>query len=135
MIGAGTQFFRSDDGTTYTRVAKLMDLTPPEESRSSSEKTYLDDTTNYKTFEPGMIDPGELSLALEFDITDAGQNALKADKGIKGNKYYKIVYPDGSSDAFMGHITGWGKSISKEETIQRSVKFKVSGAITESAPA
>ncbi len=133
MIGAGTKFHRSADGVAFTRVAKVLDLTPAEQTRSSSEKSYLDEETNYKRFEPGMIDPGELSLVLEFDSKDAGQVALKADFDTKGNFHYKVEYPDGSTDVFEAHITGWGKSVPKEETIQRTVKFKVSGPIDETA--
>lgn len=133
MIGAGTKFFRSDDGVAFVRVAKMLDVTPPEQTRSSSEKSYLDEESGFKSFEPGTIDPGEMSLVLEFDSKDPGQAALKADFTTKGNFHYKIQYPDGSTDVFEAHITGWGKSVPKEETIQRTVKFKVSGPIDETA--
>ena len=133
MIGSGTKFYRSDDKLAWTRIANILDLTPPEESRNSSEKTFLDNDTNYKEFEPGMIDPGELSLVLEFNLADAGQAKLKEDKSTKANIWYKTEYPDGSSDIMSAHITGWGKSVPKEETIQRTVKFKISGEIEETA--
>jgi hypothetical protein len=133
MIGSGTKFHRSDDGVAFTRIANILDLSPPEQTRSSSEKSYLDDETGFKTFEPGMTDPGEMTLALEFDTKDSGQVALKADKETKGNFYYKIEYPDLSTEVFQAHITGWGKSVPKEETIQRTVKFKLSGQTEETA--
>jgi len=131
MIGSGTKFFRSNDGVTYTRIAKLLDITPAEQTRSSSEKSYLDSDDSFKRFEPGTTDPGELSAILEFDSKDTGQQALKDDKQTKSNFFYKIEYPDGSYDSFEAHITGWGKSVTKEETIQRTVKFKLSGEYLE----
>ena len=131
MIGAGTKFYRSDDGVLFERVSNILELTPQEETRTSSEKSYLDSESGYKEFEPGMTDPGELSLALEFDINDVGQEKLKADKGTKTNIWYRTEYPDASTDTFKGHITGWGKAVPKEETIQRTVKFKLSGEIVE----
>ena len=135
MIGSGTQFSRSADDTTYTRIGKIMEMSAPEQSRASSEKTYLDNNDNYKQFEPGMIDPGEMTLTIEYDKDDAAQNELKNDFDTKSNFYYKITYPDGSTDKFQGHITGWGKAIPKEETITRSVTIKVTGAVTEEASA
>ncbi len=135
MIGSGTQFHRSEDGTTYTRIGKIMELNAPEQSRASSEKTYLDNSDNYKSFEPGMIDPGEMTISLEYDPDDAAQNLLKNDFNTKSNFYYKITYPDGSHDTFQGHITAWGKAVPKEETIQRNITFKVTGQVTETASA
>lgn len=131
MNGSGTKFYRSDDGAVYTRVANILGLTPAEETRTSIEKAYLDVDNNVKNFEPGMIDPGSVTLNLEFDSNDAAQNALKADKNTKANFFYRIEYPDGSTDDFQGFITNWGKTVEAENTIQRTVTFKVSGAIDE----
>lgn len=125
MIGAGTRFYRSDDGEIWEQIAKVMDLSPPGITRGSSEKTFLEDTNNSKSFEPGMIEPGECELSLEWDKTDPMQAKLKADLMTKSNFHYGIRFPDDSFDTWPGHITEWGKELPKEETIQRKVKFKL----------
>tara|TARA_B100000809_G_C14807187_1_gene412447 strand:+ start:150 stop:557 length:408 start_codon:yes stop_codon:yes gene_type:complete len=135
MIGAGTRFFRSDDGAIWTQVSKVLDLTPPGMTRGSSEKTYLESLTNSKSYEPGMIDPGEMEATLEFDKTDTAQIALKADFDTKANFHYKVVYPDNTFHSFMGHLTDWGMEVPKEETVSRKVKIKLSTVIAEGTEA
>lgn len=135
MIGAGTTFNRSDDGTTYAQVTKVLDLTPPGMTRGSSEKSYLESATNSKSYEPGMIDPGEMEVTLEFDKADPAQIALKADFNTKANFFYKIIYPDNTFHSFEGHITDWGMELPKEETVVRKIKIKLSTIIDEGTEA
>lgn len=133
MIGAGTKFYRSVDGTptSWTQIAKVLDLSAPSLTRGSSENSYLEDAANTKSYEPGVIDPGECDLTLEWDKTDAAQVLLKADFETKSNFHYGILYPDGTFDSWLGHMTEWGKETPKEETIKRKVKFKLASTITE----
>ncbi len=131
MIGAGTKLYRSNDGTVWEQIAKVLDLSPPSITRGSSEKTYLEDTNNAKSFEPGMLEPGECEFALEWDKGDAMQAKLKADLLTKSNFHYGIRFPDDSFDKFEGHITDWGKELPKEETIQRKVKIKLATLVDE----
>ena len=131
MIGAGTKLFRSDDGAVWAQISKVLDLTPPGMTRGSSEKSYLESVTNAKSYEPGMIDPGEMEMTLEFDKADAAQAALKSDFTTQANFHYKLVYPDNTFHSFMGHITDWGMELPKEETVSRKVKIKLSTIITE----
>lgn len=131
MIGASSRFYRSDDGTTWTQVAKVLDLTPPSLTRGSTENTYLEDAGSTKSYEPGIIDPGECDLVLEWDKADAAQVALKSDFETKSNFHYGIRYPDNTFDTWQGHMTEWGKELPKEETIKRKVKFKLATTITE----
>ena len=137
MIGAGSKFFRSDDGTalSWEQVSKVLDLTPPGMTRGSSEKSYLESVTNSKSYEPGMIDPGEMELVLEFDKADLAQVALKADFETKSNFHYKIVYPDNTFHSFQGHITDWGIELPKEETVSRKIKIKLATVIAEGTEA
>ena len=137
MIGAGTTFNRSNDGTamSWTQVTKVLELTPPGMTRGSSEKSYLESVDNAKSYEPGMIDPGEMEVTLEFEKGDAAQVALKADFNTKANFFYKIIYPDNTFHSFQGHITDWGIELPKEETVTRKIKIKLSTVIDEGTEA
>lgn len=127
MIGYGTKFYRSPDDITYTQVANLLSFTPPEKSRSSIDNTTLDGTDLYKTFEPGMIDAGEVSLQLVWNQADAQQDALDADFESSALVYYRIKYPNDVTVDYYGFITGIGGTVEIEGRIAKTVKFKISG--------
>lgn len=125
MYGSGTTFQRSSDGTTFTTVAEVAEITPGEETRASVERPLLADTNAVITTKPGAITPGELGLKLYWKPADPGQVALKADFATQENFHYRIVYPDGSTDTFPGHITKWGKEqVTKAQEIMRSISIK-----------
>ncbi|WP_444883524.1 phage tail tube protein [Microbulbifer sp. PSTR4-B] len=129
--GYKTKFYRSNDGSAYTQVAGLLDIDPGEESRGSSDVTPIDGTSGYMEFDPvGLRDAGEVSLTLKWAPSDAGQTALRADFDADVNFNYKIEYPEGTTVEFVGHITGWGQAVPKDNQITRTVKFKISGKPT-----
>lgn len=126
--GYKTKFLRSDDGTTYTQVAGLLDIDPGEESRGSVDMTTIDGTSGYMDYDPaGLRDAGELSLTLIWNEGDTGQQALRGDYDSDENCYYQVIYPGGTEVEYVGHITGWGKAVPKDDKITRTVKFKISG--------
>lgn len=129
--GYKTQFLRSDDGVAYTQVAGLLDIEPGEESRGSSDVTTIDGTSGYMDFDPvGLRDAGEVSITLIWNEGDTGQQALRGDYDSDTNGYYQVLYPDGTEVEFVGHITGWGVAVPKDDKITRTVKFKISGKPT-----
>ncbi|MBL4869159.1 MAG: hypothetical protein JKY67_22590 [Pseudomonadales bacterium] len=130
MKGYGTKFLRSTDDVTYTQIANLLDVEVGESSRGSIENTTLDQADQFKTFEPGMIDAGELSLSLIWDIADAGQVLLKADLENDTLMYYRVEYPDGTTVDYHGFVTGMSAPVAMEDKITQTVKFKVSGKPT-----
>lgn len=126
--GYKTKFYRSNDGSSYTQVAGLLDVDPGEESRGSSDVTPIDGTSGYMDFEPvGLRDAGEVSLTLKWNPSDSGQAALRSDFDADTNFYYQIEYPEGTTVELTGHITGWGQAVPKDGQITRTVKFKISG--------
>lgn len=133
MNGQGTTFGRSSDGISYSTMAKIADISAPEVTRGSSEQSYIDDPAGWKEHTPGLKDGGEIEATLKWNPDDTGQQELKADLELNDNVHYRIVYPDGTADEFMGHITSWGKDLSKEDDIMRKVKIKISGAVNEVA--
>lgn len=134
MKGYGTKFYRSTDDITYTQVANLLNVALSEYSRGSIENTTIDGTTGFKTFEPGLIDAGEVSLTLVWDVANTEQIALAADLESDTLRYYRVEYPDGTEVDMYGFITGWGDSIEIEEKVMRNVKFKISGKPVVTAP-
>ncbi len=134
MQGQGAQFKRFDTSVSpnaYVQVAGLIDLEDVSMSRGAVDTSLMDQTSSYMTSEAAtLIDPGELSVTLEWAPSDAGQTNLQSDFESASNQSYQILYPDGTTFDFSGHITTWGKATPKEDRITRSVTLKISGAPT-----
>lgn len=126
MYGSGTTFLRSPDGTLpFVVVAEVAEITPGEETRASVERPLLADTNSVVTTVPGAITPGECQIKLYWKPEDESQVTLKADFNTQANFHYQIMYPDGSTDTFPGHITKWGKAqVTKNNEIMREISIK-----------
>lgn len=134
MHGYGTKFYRSTDNSTFTQVAGLIDVETPEISRETYETTLMDnsDSANgWKKFKGALLDPGELSLTLEWDADDSGQTALRADLEVDDPRYYRVEYPGGETFSFEAVLTSFGQSTPIADRITRSCKFKLSGEPAE----
>lgn len=132
--GYGTTFSRSTDNVTFTQVAGLVDIEPPEVTRDVQETTLMDNSdgaNGTKTFQGGMRDTGEISLTLHWNPDDAGQQALKADLETDSARYYRITYPDNTTMSMRAVLSSWGQAVPIDNRITRTCKFKVSGPITE----
>ena len=127
MKGYGTKFLRSADNITFTQIANLLSIDVAESSRGSIENTTIDGTDKYKTYEPGLIDAGEVSLSLIWAIADAGQVLLQADLENDTLMYYQVEYPDGTTVTYNGFVIGLSAPTAIEEKITQTVKFKVTG--------
>lgn len=135
MIGATTTHILStDEGTTYTvGTANIKDLTFPEMARDTSEDSYLDAADKYKEFVAGMIDGGEMSLVLKWNMADTGQVQMMSAFEGDGNIWGQIKFPDNSTYSYKGVVTGAGKEVPKNETITQSFKVKITGKPVEAA--
>lgn len=114
---------------TWINTAKIKDLTFPEETRETSEDSYLDSPDGYKEFVAGMIDGGEVGLVLKWNLADVGQIAIndKFSPATDGIIYGRMTFPNGSTFVYKAVLTGRGVEVPKNETITQSFKLKVSG--------
>lgn len=136
--GAGTTlwiFTGEDDPVTairddesWTRLAKIKELTPGELSAASEDDTYLDDPdADWSQTTQGEKSAGETSLTLAWKPGDVGQQQLVEWYHSGVVLYYKIVYPNGGIDLFRGWVSGLGKTVPAKEVMTRTVTVTNSG--------
>jgi len=111
IIGKGTILSNSADGTTYAVVARVTDIKIPKEKLDKIEVTEYADTI--KQHLPGWLDAGEVPVKLNYDKTSRA--ALKALVGI--TKYWKITYPDTSTDVFQAWMSELGGDVPIKDRI------------------
>jgi hypothetical protein len=128
MLAAGVAIADATD-QDWLQAAGVTDITPPTQSASVSEESYLDGS-GWIEKDTGDINPGELSAVLAWDPEDAQQQAMYADFKSGTKRWYRLNYTlavPPVTDKYYGVLSEWGKAIAKGEKVSRSVKFALSG--------
>lgn len=130
MTGLKTRFER-EDGGTYETIAQVANITPPQPERETVEVEDLDPADGVMKKLAGLIDPGEVSLTLNFDPADNGHKALEDDFYAGVARNYRIVLPNGYGWTFSGIVTAFApQEISAGDVLQVEVTIAVSGKPT-----
>lgn len=131
-VGLKSQFLR-EGGTaeTFTRIANVASISPPQPSRNMVDKEDLDPPDGIQQRVPGLIDAGELSVTLNFDADETGHDDLESDFWAGVSKNYQILYPNGSGLTIPAIVSGWApQEIGAEDIIQVEVTLTVTGKPT-----
>lgn len=85
-----------------------------------------------KEYLVGLQDLGQLTLGLDLDATDLGQQALLAALGGQAKKSFKIVLPVGSPSTatFSGFVKKVGADGGVDKSVTRAVDILVTGPVT-----
>jgi len=137
-IGSRTQFLREDpvDSGTYVPVAEVKSINGPSQSRDAVEATHLESDDDHTEYVPGIAEPGEVSLTLNFrpEHTSQGSSAgLYKDFQDGAFRNWRTAFPQfGGTPTLQlaGFLTGWEPSIATKDLLTVAVKLKVSGKVT-----
>jgi hypothetical protein len=141
--GYGAVLKLGTDGVSSnaTSVANITSISGPNMTRDSVDISTLTSASITKEFVPGLIDPGEITLEINYNETDA---ALLTGTTVGINNHYPIYiamnFPDatataasgtvGSSFEGMGFITSLGHALDTGSKISQSCTIKLTGALT-----
>lgn len=129
MKGRGMKLFVkliTEAEAAFVRVTPVKSYSPGEESVATQEKTYLDQDHDYSDHKTGLIDPGEVSLGVEYDPANAGQIKMEANLAQKLD--FKVEWVGGSGETFTGTVTKRGFSEPNEDDLMRNYSIKRSAA-------
>lgn len=135
MKGRGLKIWvKLPESVTYTRVNKIKDYSPGEETVSTNDKSYLDQDDLYLDHDTDTIDPGEVSIAVEYNSTDAGQAILE--ENLAGVLDVEVEWKDGSKEQYSATVTKRAWSQPNSEEMQRiySLKRKAAAPVRVAAP-
>ena len=130
QIGAGTTI----SGSVTGAIGQIIDtISGPNAAIDDVETTDFDvDDAGYaKTFIPGLIDNGEVNLAVVYDGS-AGGIADKLNTAFIGRaaQTWTITYKDTSTRVFSGYIKALGQETPQADKIKQAITIKISGAVT-----
>lgn len=134
MIGKGTTFgMETTAGNdTYTLLAEVFEITPPTETVDAIDFTHMASPNFTREFGPGLINPGEASLAMNFIPGNSADVALRgAMREVRG---CRVTFPNGATWTFDGFITSIGAETPMADKMVRRVTLQVSGSKVVGAP-
>ena len=131
--GLRTKFYREDDAQsgTFVEIAQIASITPPQPEREVAEVDELDPPGDVKKKLPGIIDPGEVTVTLNFDPTNNGHLDLEQDFRDATPRQYRIKLPNGYGWTFTGIVTAYSpQEIASGDVVQAEVTITLSGVYT-----
>lgn len=127
----------SADGVTpkvFAEVGEAFAIAPPNPTRESQEFTHLKSPNKTREHKPGMIEPGESSVSLNY--TPEARTKADALFVAGGLQEFRIGYPDGATETFFGFATGKtteGGEVNGKLTL--NLPIKISGLPVYAEPA
>lgn len=130
-IAKGT-ILQKKTGETFDTIANIMSITPPNMQRDALETTKHNDEDRWRTFLPGLINPGEVSLSVTYDPNDTTHDFL-SELNSPTVSDYKIVLPVavGEEFAFKAFLTSFEQTAEVDGLQGADVTLKLSGPVTQ----
>ena len=135
-MGAGAAFGIGDGASSevFSDIAEVLSISPPSQSVDIIDVTHLKSTDRVREFIAGMIDPGEVSIEMNFVPGSAADTAIQALEGLSTTTNFRVTFPDGTSGSvtwiFAGFLSGYEPAIPSGEKMTANVTFKVTGTTT-----
>lgn len=134
-IGYGTHFHISEDsGATWTALAEVYDITPPNDSVDEVDATHMQSPNRTREFIPGLIDPGEASFEMNFVPGSPSDLKIAALKTAGTRVRCRITFPNAVTWTFTGWVSGYEPAVPTDDRMTASVTWRVSGS-TVATPA
>lgn len=127
--GLKTKFYREGATSgTFEEIAQVASITPPQPERETVEVDELDPPGEVRKKLVGLIDPGEVTVTLNFDPENQGHLALEQDFRDGQPRQYRIKLPSGYGWTFTGIVTAYSpQEISAGDVVQAEVTLTLTG--------
>jgi len=124
--------------TGYTAISNIQSANGIG-SGSASDIDVTDLNSTAKEFLQGIKDEGEISLALKYDYSDAGQTIVQTAVDGSNLIYWDVEIPiagksTGLRLSFAGTPKTFSKDLGVDAVVDSSITIKVSGAVSITDP-
>ncbi|GAA2985333.1 phage tail tube protein [Streptomyces fulvorobeus] len=128
----GTLLKRGDGEAVevFTAIANATNISGPGLSRKTIDTTAHDSPDKYMEFVGGLVDPGEVSVDVNYDPAD--HDTLVADLNDVEPRNYQLVFPTtpAATWAIAAVMKGFEPTAPYDDKLTASITFKVSGKPT-----
>jgi len=114
---------------TYTNVGNFKTLSGFDGEASEVDTTNLASTA--KEFVLGLVDNGKLSIDVDWDGADAGQQAILSARNSGAIQNVRLVLPNSVKTAsFTAYVKSFPVSLGVDQAVKSTIGFRISGAVT-----
>lgn len=119
---------------TFDLVGNVSALSGPSFSKDEIEHTDMDSTA--KEFFGDLANPGEISVTLNKNFGDAGQDAARDDAQAQTQRNIRVIRIDPADDStletvdFVGEVMEWTEDATQGSAMTATCRIKISGAVT-----
>lgn len=121
--------FGSIIATSTGELGQVRSIGGPNTAADDIDETTLDSTSICRDFQQGLVNSGEVALALVYDPTMVSHKVLAAMHMTRAKRNF-IVYhgsSTGDQDPFLAYVKSIGREIPLDQLITCDVTLKVSG--------
>jgi Lambda phage tail tube protein, TTP len=115
-------------------IAEVTNITPPSFSLDQVDVTHMASPNFTREFIPGLIDPGEASLDINFVPGNASdlriQELMALPISAVRSRQMRITFPNHVTWTFQGIVTGYESSVPVDDKMAATITIKVTGNIS-----
>lgn len=115
--------------TGELNLAQVRNISGPNSEFDDVDTTCLDSSSNFRTYIPGLANPGEVTMDLAYSSTVTTHKRLAYYHGQRVLKTFTF-YPNstaGDADAFSAYVKSVSREVPAADLITCAVSLKVSG--------
>jgi hypothetical protein len=119
------------EGTeAFTTIAEVKSIGGPNMSAQVIDVTNMDSADNTREYITNLIDPGDLTFAINFLPTNTSQQGLYTDLKNRTRRNFRLVWTDedATTCSLQGIVTGFQISQDIESALAANVSIKITGA-------
>jgi hypothetical protein len=91
------------------------------------ETTHLQSEAKEKKI--GLMDEGQLTLSINWEPSDTGQQAARDARAARTEKSFRLTYTDNSTATFDGYVMGMSSSGGVDNKVSGSITIEISGPV------
>lgn len=111
----------------WLEIGEVTDWDGPGGSATMYETTHLQSTAKEKKI--GLMDEGQLTLSINWEPTDTGQQAARDARAARTEKSFRLTYTDNSTATFDGYVMGMSSSGGVDSKVSGSITIEISGPV------
>ena len=111
----------------WLEIGEVTDWDGPGGSATMYETTHLQSTAKEKKI--GLMDEGQLTLSINWEPTDTGQQAARDARAARSEKSFKLTYSDDSTATITGYVMGMSSSGGVDNKVGGSITIEISGPV------